>query len=76
MSRYFLPNLVVLLGIFFSVCARDNCRWIRTQEERGDASSVPGNAPSKPQLRGRVYFSYLCHGYKRFLSVGMGPGNN
>lgn len=38
--------------------------------------ALPGNALSKPQLRGRVYFSYLCHGYKRILSVVMGLGNN
>lgn len=54
------------------MCARENCRSIRTQEERGDAMPVPGNALSKPQLCGKVYFSYLCHGYKRLLNVGMG----
>ena len=38
--------------------------------------ALPGNALSKPQLRGRVYFSYLWHGYKRILSVVMWLGNN
>lgn len=53
------------------MCKRKLQVLIRTQEERGDAMSVPGNALSKLQLRGKVYFSYLCHGYKRLLNVGM-----